>query len=275
MRIYSVMPNYQAKSIKRNDRVQSNNQSTPVAMSINPQRTMPGVLLTFTGNNEKHINEFASYAPENKRFGYMAGGLGVVTQEAPDNWRLREKADVRDFSPYHAYDNGDGGIKAVIVKKDAKGNYITNYDANEFYHANPNETLEQLMKRENIQLKDGEEFRFVVQRKPNDKGISSVIVLEEATDLKGSVTRPSTKSISEMETVIAFWRAVEDAYEAGIGRQVFLDRYRDFKTVVPSKMGEKQLWRQFAQASGYEAYPVLKRARESQAKFIKMVGDEK
>lgn len=201
MRIYSVMPNYQAKSIKRNDRVQSNNQSTPVAMSINPQRTMPGVLLTFTGNNEKHINEFASYAPENKRFGYMAGGLGVVTQEAPDNWRLREKADVRDFSPYHAYDNGDGGIKAVIVKKDAKGNYITNYDANEFYHANPNETLEQLMKRENIQLKDGEEFRFVVQRKPNDKGISSVIVLEEATDLKGSVTRPSTKSISEMETI--------------------------------------------------------------------------
>ena len=82
-------------------------------------------------------------------------------------------------------------------------------------------------------------------------------------------------SISEMETVIAFWRAVEDAYEAGIGRQVFLDRYRDFKTVVPSKMGEKQLWRQFAQASGNEAYPVLKRARESQAKFIKMVGDEK
>lgn len=82
-------------------------------------------------------------------------------------------------------------------------------------------------------------------------------------------------SISEMETVIAFWRAVEDAYEVGIGRQVFLDRYRDFKTVVPSKMGEKQLWRQFAQASGYEAYPVLKRARELQAKFIKMVGDEK
>ena len=82
-------------------------------------------------------------------------------------------------------------------------------------------------------------------------------------------------SISEMETVIAFWRAVEDAYEAGIGRQVFLDRYRDFKTVVPSKMGEKQLWRQLAQASGYETYPVLKRARESQAKFIKMVGDEK
>lgn len=82
-------------------------------------------------------------------------------------------------------------------------------------------------------------------------------------------------SISEMETVIAFWRAVEDAYEAGIGRQVFLDRYRDFKTVVSSKMGEKQLWRQFAQVSGYEACPVLKRARESQAKFIKMVGDEK
>ena len=201
MRIYSVMPNYQAKSIKRNDRVQSDNQTMPVAMSVPPPRTMPGTLLTFTGNDDKHIKEFASYAPENKRYGYSAGGLGVVTQEAPVSWRLHENADVRDFSPYHAYDNGDGGVKAVIVKKDANGKYITSYNKDEFYHAEPNESLEHLMQREKIQLKDGEEFRFVVQHKPNDNGISNVIVLEEATDLKGQITRPSTKSISKMETI--------------------------------------------------------------------------
>lgn len=201
MRVYSVMPNYQAKTIKRNDRVQSDNQTTPVAMSVPPPRTMPGALLTFTGNSEKNIREFASYAPENKRYGYSAGGLGVVTQEAPVSWRLHEKADVRDFSPYHAYDNGDGGVKAVIVKKDANGKYITAYDKDKFYHAEPNESLEHLMQREQIQLKDGEEFRFVVQQKPNDKGISNVVVLEEATDLKGKITRPSTKSVSQMEII--------------------------------------------------------------------------
>ena len=116
MRVYSVMPNYQAKSIKRNDRVQSDNQTMPVAMSVPPPRTMSGTLLTITGNDEKHIKEFASYAPENKRFGYDAGGLGVVTQEAPVSWRLHENADIRDFAPYHAYDNGDGGVKAVKIR---------------------------------------------------------------------------------------------------------------------------------------------------------------
>ncbi|EEW53431.1 hypothetical protein HMPREF0494_1366 [Limosilactobacillus antri DSM 16041] len=82
-------------------------------------------------------------------------------------------------------------------------------------------------------------------------------------------------SISEMDTVIAFWRAVEDAYETGVSRQTVLSRYQAFKAVVPSKMEEKQLGRQFARVSGYEPYPVLQQARESQAKFIKMVGDEK
>lgn len=82
-------------------------------------------------------------------------------------------------------------------------------------------------------------------------------------------------TISEMETVVAFWRVIEEAYEGGIDRQTLLTRYHAFKTVVPSKMGEKQLCRQFARVSGYEAYPVLKRAQESQAKIIKMVGDKK
>ena len=67
MRVYSVMPNYQAKSIKKNDRVESSNQTMPVAMSVPPPR-ISGIHLTFTGK-DKNIRQFASYAPENKRYG--------------------------------------------------------------------------------------------------------------------------------------------------------------------------------------------------------------
>ena len=201
MRVYSVMPNYQAKSIKRNDKVQSDNQTMPVAMSVPPPPRISGTLFNFSRNDEKKKKKISFYPPGKKRFGYDVGGLGVVTQEAPVSWRLHENADIRDFAPYHAYDNGDGGVKAVKVRKDANGKYITSYKTEEFYHASPDESLEQLMQREKIQLKDGEEFRFVIQRKPNDKGMSNIIVLEEAEDLKGKVTRPSTNSVSKMETI--------------------------------------------------------------------------
>lgn len=79
---------------------------------------------------------------------------------------------------------------------------------------------------------------------------------------------------SEMATVISFYRAVEDAYEVGINRAKFLDCYHDFQGVVRSKMGEKRLGRQFAEASGYEFYPVVKMAESSNKKTIKMAGDE-
>lgn len=77
---------------------------------------------------------------------------------------------------------------------------------------------------------------------------------------------------AEMEQVIAMLRVVEDAYEVGINRQIVLDRYRDFKKVVPSKMEEKQLGREFAQSSGYVLYDVVKAAQNSTAKKIKLAG---
>lgn len=78
---------------------------------------------------------------------------------------------------------------------------------------------------------------------------------------------------AELAKVINFLRAVEDAYEVGIARKELLQRYREFKTVVSSKAGEKQLGRQFAKASGYEIYDAVKLARNSTAKKIKIVGD--
>ena len=71
MRVYSVMPQIRANNIRKNDKVESNNQTMPVAMSLSGTRNMSGVILSFTGN-DKNIHQFASYAPENKRFGVKA-----------------------------------------------------------------------------------------------------------------------------------------------------------------------------------------------------------
>lgn len=77
----------------------------------------------------------------------------------------------------------------------------------------------------------------------------------------------------EMETVIAFLRIVEDAYEIGAPRSKVLEKYRAFKKVVNSKAGEKQLGRQFAKNSGYQLYTVVKLASTSQKKMIKVADD--
>lgn len=81
-------------------------------------------------------------------------------------------------------------------------------------------------------------------------------------------------STAEMETVIAMLRAVEDAYEMGINRQELLKRYCAFKQIVNSKAEEKQIGRDFERESGYVLYRVVKQARESDARTIKMAGDQ-
>uniref|UniRef100_UPI0040289C9B hypothetical protein n=1 Tax=Candidatus Scatousia sp. TaxID=3085663 RepID=UPI0040289C9B len=83
-----------------------------------------------------------SYSPENKRYGlnaYNHGGLGVVAQEAPNNWRLKEKADVRDASPYHSYGNSEGGIVVAEVTRDANGRISERkLEQNKFHQAKQN-----------------------------------------------------------------------------------------------------------------------------------------
>ena len=197
MRVYSVMPNYTvAKSGSRN-RVNSNNQTSSVGVSVPNDMPSSGVMISFTGE-EKNINQFASYCPENKRYGYSAGGLGVVSQEAPANWRLREHADVRDFSPYHSYDNGDGGIKVVRMTKGADGRYKPAYPQENFIHAKQDESLDDIAKR--IKLKKDEKLAYVRQLKPNDKGLSGFEELED-TGIRGSVVRPAVDGIGKSETI--------------------------------------------------------------------------
>ncbi|WP_288657787.1 UPF0223 family protein [uncultured Limosilactobacillus sp.] len=80
-------------------------------------------------------------------------------------------------------------------------------------------------------------------------------------------------STTEMETVIAMLRAVEDAYEVGINREELLKRYRSFKQVVNSKAEEKQIGRDFERESGYVLYRAVKAAQEGDTKQIKMAGE--
>ena len=153
MRITSVMPQtYAGKLREHTNTIQENktvtlttdrhvnslNYATPVYLKgLSKTEKSRYIHLTFTGG-DKNINQFLSYAPENKRYGinsYNMGGLGVVAQEGPESWRLREGADVRDFSPYHAYANPDGGVKVVEIIYDENGTPKKQLPKDKFHHA--------------------------------------------------------------------------------------------------------------------------------------------
>lgn len=77
-------------------------------------------------------------------------------------------------------------------------------------------------------------------------------------------------SVTEMDTVIRFLNTIEAAYETGVAKDKILTSYKAFKRVIPSKMEEKQIGRAFAKVSGYEIYPTVKLAQESDKKTIHM-----
>ena len=212
MRVNSIMPQMRATSIRRNDNVNSSNQTMPVAMNLAAPIVKSGVILTFTGNDSKNIHQFLSYAPENKRFGvkaYNLGGLGVVAQEAPASWRTKAGADVRDFAPYHSFNNPDGGVTIVKITKNEKGIYNDRYPAESFISAKQDETLEEVGKR--VKLKEGESLAYAIRLQPDDKGISQIIRLEDA-GVQGSFKRAANKSIADTQDVTyRLFRAVDIA----------------------------------------------------------------
>lgn len=201
MRVNSIMPQMRATSIKRNDNVNSSNQTMPVAMNLTAPIVKSGVILTFTGNDSKNIHQFLSYAPENKRFGvkaYNLGGLGVVAQEAPASWRTKAGADVRDFAPYHSFNNPDGGVTVVKITKNDNGIYNDRYPASSFISAKQDETLEEVGKR--VKLKEGESLAYAIRLQPDDNGISQIIRLED-TGIQGSFKRAADRSIADTQDV--------------------------------------------------------------------------
>lgn len=70
-----------------------------------------------------------------------------------------------------------------------------------------------------------------------------------------------TWSQDEIVKVIALYNAAEKAYESSIKSDEFLQKYRSFQQVVPMKMEQKKLDKEFEFESGYSIYQVFKKCR--------------
>jgi uncharacterized protein YktA (UPF0223 family) len=78
-----------------------------------------------------------------------------------------------------------------------------------------------------------------------------------------------TWTSKEMASVISFFNQVEAYYETKVSREAFLIAYTEFKKIVPSKMQEKQLNREFEKVSGYSIYQAVQEVRKSERQFVR------
>ncbi|CEG22349.1 hypothetical protein BN1080_01275 [Planococcus massiliensis] len=75
----------------------------------------------------------------------------------------------------------------------------------------------------------------------------------------------------EIVDVVAFFEAIELAYEKGVKRKSLMAKYRRFKEIVPSIAEEKTYFREFEEESGYASFPVIKEMKvRSDEDIIKM-----
>lgn len=77
-------------------------------------------------------------------------------------------------------------------------------------------------------------------------------------------------SKQEVIDVVNFFNMVESAYEGGVNKDDVLLAYTRFKQIVPSKSEEKTYFREFERGSSYVPYRVVKMARQSENKRIKL-----
>ncbi|WP_223700382.1 UPF0223 family protein [Sutcliffiella deserti] len=68
-------------------------------------------------------------------------------------------------------------------------------------------------------------------------------------------------STDEIVEVIAFYEAVEIAYEKGMERDRLMKIYKRFKEIVPSKSEERSLANEYEELSGFSAYHTIKKAK--------------
>ncbi|MFT8741970.1 MAG: UPF0223 family protein, partial [Liquorilactobacillus satsumensis] len=73
---------------------------------------------------------------------------------------------------------------------------------------------------------------------------------------------------SEIVTVMNFYQAVEQSYTSKILRSEFLEKYRAFLKVVPMKMTQKQLDRDFMHNTQMSIYQAVKRAQTTKQKYV-------
>lgn len=73
----------------------------------------------------------------------------------------------------------------------------------------------------------------------------------------------------EMILVVNLWGILEAAYEKKVMAEDFLENYTEFKTVVKSIGEERELGRDFEEASGYSLYHVVKQAKSQKTGILK------
>lgn len=72
----------------------------------------------------------------------------------------------------------------------------------------------------------------------------------------------------ELIKVVNMWSSLEEAYEKKVMAESFLKTYADFKSVVKSIGEERQLGREFEEASGYSLYHVVKQAKQQKTGLL-------
>ncbi|MBU9788221.1 UPF0223 family protein [Lentilactobacillus sp. IMAU92037] len=80
--------------------------------------------------------------------------------------------------------------------------------------------------------------------------------------------------VDEVIIVVGFFQKVEEAYEqrGGVDRAELMKAYNGFRATLPAQMEQKQLEKEFLKRSGYDAYAVVKKAKASEIKTVKMDG---
>lgn len=71
-------------------------------------------------------------------------------------------------------------------------------------------------------------------------------------------------SVTELTQVINFFAQIEQAYEESANAQNVLLTYQNFQNIIKNASVEKYYEREFAKASGYDVYAVVKKAKEQQ-----------
>lgn len=71
----------------------------------------------------------------------------------------------------------------------------------------------------------------------------------------------------EIVIVAEFFDAIARVVEQGEEASLVRDHYKEFKTVVPSKSEEKQLFKEVDEQLGISCFKIIKQARETEGKI--------
>ena len=75
---------------------------------------------------------------------------------------------------------------------------------------------------------------------------------------------------AEIIKVSEFYLQIEQANTVGVERVKLLKTYQDYLKIVPAKMVQKQIDKQFEVASGYSIYRTIQAARQGTKKMVKI-----